>query len=162
MRKLILLATITALVAGMAAVPAAARSDNRCFGVQGSAETFFDGSGFTGIADFKLGGIKMEVPATAVADVPGLTPLPNGWMVTGGSHILDFGDYGTLITEDEAILVPTGPGTFSLRSRLVVTDGGSGKLHLLPSSTLDLSSENPFDWSASWHMRGQVCFDQPS
>lgn len=54
----------------------------------------------------------------AFADVPNLTPRANGWLVTVGAHI---GDYGTLVTTDEAILVPTGEDTLNLRSRLVVT-----------------------------------------
>jgi hypothetical protein len=138
------------------AVTSPVAAGDRCFGVQGSATTFFDPDigGFTGTADFKVGGKHMEVDATAFADVLGLTPRPNGWLTAAGGHSLDFGYYGTVATTDVVILVPTGDNTFNLRSRLTVTDGGSGKLHILPHSTLDLNT-----FSASWEMRGEICFD---
>ena len=169
MRRLILLSAVTLLVVWIVAGPATADSGNRCFGVQGSATTgfVFDAvpdadppiPGFVGDGAFNVGGTDVVVGAIALADIPGLTPRHDGSLVTDGAHILDFGEYGTVVTEDMAVLVPTGPGTFNLRSRLTVDLGGSGKLHLLPYSTLDLSSENPLEWSASWHMRGNVCFE---
>jgi hypothetical protein len=137
---------LLALLATLFAVPAPADAANRCYGVQGEATTAFDPAvgGFVGTATFRLGGQEQHATATAYVTGPSST-----------SHVLEFSQ-GTLVTDDELILRPIDPeaGSFELRSRLTVVDGGSGKLHLLPGSTLDLVAG-----VAEWRMRGSVCFD---
>lgn len=137
-----LLAT-TALTLGDA--PAEARGA-KCYGVQASASTSFDPNvgGFAGDAVFRLSGEEVEVDA--VAFVTSETSTTHTFVTP----------WGTLKTEDELILVPVDPdnGVFSLRSRLTVVEGGSGKLRLLPSSRLDLEKG-----TATWQARGHVCID---
>jgi hypothetical protein len=137
---------LLALLATSLAIPAHADETNRCYGVQGEATTAFDPTvgGFVGVATVRLGGQEQQATATAYVTGPGST-----------SHVLEFSQ-GTLVTHDELILRPIDPGagTFELRSRLTVVDGGSGKLHLLPGSTLDLAAG-----VAEWRLRGSVCFD---
>jgi uncharacterized membrane protein len=144
-----IVAALTAVIAMTPAV-ATAQSDagveNRCYGVQGSGSTSFDPTqgGFAGIATFRLGGQAQEVSAVAYVTGPEST-----------SHVFEFAQ-GTIVTDDQLILKPLDPaaGQFELRSRLSVVDGGSGQLHILPGSTLDLVAG-----TASWEMRGNVCFD---
>ena len=137
-----LLAT-TALSLGSA--PAEARGAN-CYGVQASASTSFDPTvgGFAGDAVFRMNGD--EVTFGAVAKVTSETSTTHEFVTP----------WGTLTTEDELILVAVDPanGVFSLRSRMTVVEGGSGKLQLLPSSRLDLGFN-----TASWQARGHVCID---
>jgi hypothetical protein len=149
------LATIGAIVvmlAALALAPAAAHEHapagetNRCYGVQGQGTTTFDPDvgGFTGVASFRLGGQEQQVPAAAFVTGPEST-----------SHVFSF-EQGTIVTDDQLILRPIDPaaGLFELRTRLQVVDGGSGKLHILPGSTLNLATG-----TAEWQMRGHVCFD---
>ena len=135
-----LLAT-TALSLG--AAPAEARGTN-CYGVQASATTTSNGTAFVGDAVFRLNGDEVTVGAVAVVT-----------SATSTTHEFQT-PWGTLTTEDQLILVPVDPanGIFSLRSRLTVVDGGSGKLQLLPSSRIDL-----LNGTATWQARGHVCID---
>lgn len=137
---------IAALLAAAAALTgsstAHAGDSNTCYGVQASATTAFDPNvgGFAGNADFRFNGEEVAVPT--VTFVTGETST---------SHSFET-PWGTIITDDELVLVPIEPGVFSLRSRLTVVDGGTGKLQLLPDSRLDLRVG-----VASWHARGHLC-----
>lgn len=115
-----------------------------CYGVQASAVTTFDptAGGFTGDATMRFNGGEVVVPTATI--VTGATST---------SHTFET-PWGTIVTADELVLVPLEPGVFSLRSRLVIMSGGSGKLQLLPASTLDT-----VNGIASWHARGHICFD---
>jgi uncharacterized membrane protein len=139
-------ATVLAFVLATAAAaeqPGAGES-NRCYGVQGSGTTTFDPavSGFTGVATFRLGGQTQTVASSAFVTGPEST-----------RHVLQFAQ-GTIVTDDQLILKPLDPGRFELRTRLHVVEGGSGRLHILPGSTLDLITG-----TAGWQMRGHLCFD---
>jgi uncharacterized membrane protein len=144
--------TMVVAIAAVSFAPAAASDArsagerNRCYGVQGSGATTFDPhvGGFTGVATFRLGGQSQQVEAAAFVTGPEST-----------SHVFAF-EQGTIITDDLLILEPIDPqaGLFELRTRLQVVDGGSGKLHILPGSTLDLGAG-----TADWEMRGHLCFD---
>jgi hypothetical protein len=150
--RLATIGAIVALLATLAIAPAAAGAHaaageaNRCYGVQGHATTILDPvvGGFTGVASFRLGGKEQAVAATAFVTGPAST-----------SHVFEL-EQGTIVTDDQLILKPIDPaaGLFELRTRLEVVEGGSGKLHILPGSTLDLSSS-----TADWEMRGHLCFD---
>jgi uncharacterized membrane protein len=150
--RLATIGAIVAMLAALALAPAAADEHaapgeaNRCYGVQGQATTTFDPAvgGFTGVASFRIGGQRQDVPAAAFVTGPAST-----------SHEFAF-EQGTIVTDDQLILRPIDPaaGLFELRTRLQVVDGGSGKLHILPGSTLDLATG-----TAAWEMRGHVCFD---
>lgn len=150
--RLATIGAIVALFAALAVAPAAASAHaaaaetNRCYGVQGHGTSTFDPGvgGFTGLASFRLGGEEQEVASAAFVTGPAST-----------SHVFEF-EQGTIITDDQLILKPIDPaaGLFELRTRLQVVDGGSGKLHILPGSTVDLSTG-----TADWQMRGHLCFD---
>lgn len=152
-RRLATIATIVALmtaIAPLSPIAAAGHHDagaeNRCYGVQGAGTTTFDAEvgGFIGVASFRLGGREQQVSSTA--------------RITGEastSHVFEFAQ-GTLVTEDQLILKPLDPasGLFELRTRLNVVEGGTGGLHILPGSTVNLATG-----TASWQMRGHLCFD---
>jgi hypothetical protein len=129
----------------LAGAPAEASGAN-CYGVQASASTSFDPivGGFAGDAAFRMNGDEFTFSAVAKVTSESST-----------THAFET-PWGTLKTEDELILVPVDPanGVFSLRSRMTVVEGGSGKLQLLPSSRLDL-----VNGTASWQARGHVCID---
>lgn len=137
--------TLAATVLALAAMvlPVSAETSD-CYGVQATATTVFDPQigGFFGVASFRFNGQTVDVPATAYVTGPDTT-----------MHVLET-PWGTLTTSDELILVPVDPaaGVFSLRSRLEVVDGGSGKIHLLPQSRIDLANG-----IASWVGRGHIC-----
>jgi uncharacterized membrane protein len=149
--RLAIIGVVVAALAAVALAPAAADEHrsageaNRCYGVQGSGTTSFDPQvgGFTGEASFRLGGQGQTVAAAAFVTGPAST-----------SHVFDF-EQGTIVTDDLLILVPIDAeaSLFELRTRLSVVDGGSGKLHILPGSTLDLATG-----VADWEMRGHLCF----
>jgi hypothetical protein len=138
-------ALLAATALSLGEAPVEARGAN-CYGVQASASTSFDPTveGFTGDAVFRLNGEEVTFGAVAVVTSE-----------TSTTHQFET-PWGTLTTEDELILVAVDPanGIFSLRSRMTVVEGGSGKLQLLPSSRLDL-----VNGTASWQARGHVCID---
>jgi uncharacterized membrane protein len=150
-RRLVTFVATAAALSTLVLAPAAASEHgsagaaNRCYGVQGSATTTFDPvvGGFTGEATFRLGGQAQQVAAAAFVTGPAST-----------THVLAFAQ-GTIVTDDELILRPIDPeaGQFELRTRLHVVDGGSGRLHILPGSTLNLATG-----VAEWEMRGHLCF----
>ncbi len=151
-RGLVVAAMTIAAVVGLSVAPAAGHADhsraaaNRCYGAQASGTSSFDPvvGGFTGTATFRLGGQAQEVTTAAFITGPDST-----------SHEFSFLQ-GTVVTDDLLILDPIDPaaGLFQLRTRLQIVDGGTGRLHILPGSTLDLSTGE-----AAWEMRGHVCFD---
>jgi uncharacterized membrane protein len=151
-RRLTAVITMAAALLALSVAPVAASSHssmgaaNRCYGVQGSGTTSFDPAvgGFSGTATFRLGGQSQQVQAAAFVTGPAST-----------SHVLAF-EQGTIVTDDLLILKPIDPaaGLFELRTRLQVVEGGTGKLRLLPGSTLDLAGG-----AAAWEMRGHLCFD---
>lgn len=143
-RRRAIAALLTAAGVIAASSSAQAGETSTCYGVQASATTAFDPAvgGFVGEADFRFNGDEVVVPA--VTFVTGATSTAHTFQTP----------FGTIVTDDELVLVPIEPGLFSLRSRLSVVSGGTGKLQLLPASTLDL-----VNGVANWHARGHVCVD---
>lgn len=150
-RLLVTVTTIAALVV-LTVAPAAGGTHgttgeaNRCYGAQASGTSTFDPQvgGFTGTATFRLGGQSQQVDTAAFVTGPDST-----------RHVFSFAE-GEIVTDDLLILRPIDPGAglFELRTRLQVVDGGTGKLHILPGSTLDLAAG-----AADWEMRGHLCFE---
>lgn len=157
MRKLYvgLLAMLLMAVALPSAVATEGNRGRGCFGLQGHGETAFDVEvgAFVGVAEMRLGGQTEIVPVTVYAD-------PVTWT---SSHVFEF-QRGTIVTHEPIVAVPTDdPFVMELLSRPVVVDGGSGRMHLLPGSTLilaDIGVGEPVPVAASWDVRGVVCFDE--
>lgn len=161
-KRIIITVAVMATLAAVTVVPASAtHPDERCYGVQtvGQASTTFAGINdvgqpfFAGDVDVRLGGLRLDdVAVTTLLLDPETT-----------SHVIEF-PLGTITTRDAVILVPTDdPLVMSLRSRLKVVDGGTGRFHVLPKSTLTLvevaEGELPVPVAAAWRLRGHVCFD---
>lgn len=134
--------------------PTGVEPDQRCYGIQGHGETAFDpGQGaFVGAAELRVGGAMQEVPVTVTVSADGST----------SSHVFEF-EQGTVTTSEPVVIAPTSDSmVLSLRSRPTVVGGGTGSMHLLPGSTLRLAEVAPGEIlpvTASWDIRGQVCFD---
>lgn len=137
-----------AATAGLAPAVAMADASERCFGLTGGGTTLFDGAGFGGTVDLRVGGELQQVDVYAV---PKLSP---DGTVTGTMHLFEF-DQGDIATDD-VLLAPLQlqPGEQQLWTALTVVDGGSGAMRLLPTGTIDI-----FGGSATWEIRGHVCFD---
>ncbi len=140
-----------ATIAGLAPAVAMADASERCFGVMGGGTTHFDGAGFAGTVELRVGGQVQQVDVSAAPKIS-----PEG-AVTGTTHVFEF-DQGD-ITTDDVLLAPLAfqPGEQQLWTALTVVDGGRGEMRLLPTGTIDI-----FGGSATWQVRGHVCFDPPS
>lgn len=137
--------------AGLAPATAMADASDRCFGVTGGGTTVFDGAGFAGTVELRVGGQLQQVDVYATPKVS-----PDG-AVTGTMHLFDF-DQGVIATDD-VLLAPLQlqPGEQQLWTALTVVGGGSGAMRLLPTGTIDI-----FGGSATWQVQGHVCFGTPS
>jgi hypothetical protein len=139
---------VAVAAAGLAPTVAAADASQRCYGVTGGGTTWFDGAGFSGIVELRVGG---QVQLVDVYAVPKISP---DGAVTGTMHLFEF-DQGAIATDDE-LLAPLQlqPGEQQLWTALTIVDGGSGAMRLLPTGTIDI-----FGGTASWQINGHVCFD---
>jgi hypothetical protein len=105
------------------------------------------GPPFAGTIDFKVGGEHQQVSTEVV-------PIVNEGVIEGTMHTFEF-EQGTITTHD-VLLAPLElkPGEQQLWVELNLTHGGTGKMRVLPTGTINI-----FGGMATWEMRGRICFD---
>lgn len=142
---------VTSLLgAALLAAPAVAWADDPCQVLVANGETYFNGTGFEGVAWTNLGEVSLGDFGDRTVSVALLDQQETGYGLLATTAHTVSGPDGVFTTRDHARLIELSPGLYRLDTQAMIVEGASGQL------SVDGLVDFRRGW-ARWFATGNVC-----